>query len=97
MSGNYAATRGSDAATSIFRLQIPLRSTGITKTSGNALQIGFTGVAGETYTIQRSSALATGSFQDVGAVQAAADGTFIYEDAAAFQSLQRFYRAVSPP
>ena len=96
LTGNYAASGGSSTATSIFRLRIPSRATGMLKTPANALQIQFTGVPGETYRIQTSSSLTTSSFIDAsGPVEAAADGTFVYEDATAFSSLQRFYRAVS--
>ena len=94
--GNYSKTAGDSTATSIFRLQIPLRATSMVRTSQNALTISFTGVPGAHYTIQSSAGLTDGSFTDASApIQAATDGSFVYEDASAFSSLQRFYRAVS--
>lgn len=96
LAGNYGRTAEPSAATSIFRLEIPLRTTALVKTPSNALQLRFTGVPGELYKIQSSAGLTSGSFSDAsGPIQAAADGSFVYEDAAAFGSLQRFYRAIS--
>lgn len=97
LTGNYSATAGSSTATSIFRLAIPTRATHLVKTSGNTLQVGFTGVPGETYKIEQAPSMSS-AFTDSGArLQAAPDGTLVYEDAAAFSSLQRFYRAVTLP
>ena len=97
LAGGYAASEGSSAATSIFRLQIPTRATGVVRTPGNALQISFTGVPGETYKIEHAASMSS-AFSDSGArLQAAPDGTFVYDDPSAFSSLQRFYRAVSQP
>ena len=98
LAGNYAARGSATTATSIFRLEIPTRAAHVSRTPAHALQIGFTGVPGETYRIERSSNVMGSSFIDTGArMQAAPDGTFIYEDASAFSSLQRFYRAVTLP
>ena len=73
-----------------------MRATGLMKTSSNTLRIDFTGVPGGTYKIQSSSTATSSAFQDAGVImQAAPDGSFVYEDATAFSSLQRFYRAVS--
>ena len=96
LSGNYAASEGSSTATSIFRLHIPVRATGLMRKSGNALRLQFIGVPGETYRLQTANTLSAGSFHDTSSVaQAAPDGSFVYDDATAFSSLQRFYRAVS--
>lgn len=96
LAGNYGSTGEPSDATSIFRLEIPLRATEMSKTAGNALRIQFTGVPGETYKIEQAAGMTKSAFSDSGArVQATPDGTFVYEDPTGFSALQRFYRAVS--
>jgi hypothetical protein len=93
--GNYGSTAGDATATAIFRLHIPVRAMGLRRTNGNTLRLEFTGVPGETYKLQAGTTIAADAFQDSGSVvQAAPDGSFVYEDASAFTTLQRFYRAV---
>ncbi len=96
--GNHAATVGDNTATSIFRLAIPVRATSLLEAPQGALRIMFTGVPGESYTIQSSTSPAAETFLGGSApLEADADGIFLYQDATAFSSLRRFYRAVAIP
>jgi hypothetical protein len=73
----------------------PANAPRLTALPGGAKRIAFNGIPGRTYAIQRSTTMEPDSWEQIAAVQAAADSTVGYDDPAPPQP-SAFYRIAYP-